>query len=164
MPNPLIETKGRVRQKVATLAKLAGIPLPKVAFTRKEVEQLLGVPIPWRRSMFTKKDTSYARAISPSSEHPAIVWVKLPISDSTLAHEVTHFITKLSHYSNSFAAKAVALKRGKVPSKAAWRTYEVRATTVETWHVIELTADAAKKSYHRGKLVKREQKAQARRL
>ena len=136
----IIETQGRARQKAFTLAKKAGVELKEVVFTRPQLIKALGYE-PGKR-YGTKKDTCYGRCWQTSR----VIWLRLPTSLSTIAHEVMHLVTTISHHANSFKNTETALARGYAPGQHKAHWFEVTVTTVAKYRVYELTAAAAKKN------------------
>ena len=135
----LIRTKGRARQKALTLAKKAGVEVKAVVFTRKELLEALGYD-PGKR-YGTKRDSCSGRCWQGAK----VIWLQLPVSLGTIAHEVTHLITTVSHNARGFEEKEIALSRGYSPAQHKAKWYEVTVTTVAKYRVYELTASQAKK-------------------
>jgi len=135
----IIKTKGRARQKTLTLARKAGVEVKAVVFTRKELIEALGYD-PGKR-YGTKRDNCSGRCWQTSK----VIWLRLPTYLSTIAHEVTHLVTTVSHNTRSFEEKEIALQRGYAPAQHKAKWYEVTVTTVAKYRVYELTASQAKK-------------------
>ena len=144
----IYKTKGRVRQRVATLARLAGLEKsPLVGFSRAELERLSpGCLEGSRTTTCSKRDTACGRGWRGRQ----LIWVSLPATDDTLAHEVNHLRTGTSHTTQAFNNAVVALTRGKDPRKAKPAWYEVTIVTKEVRRVWELSAYAAKQRYRTG--------------
>lgn len=135
----LIETQGRAKQKAFTLARKAGVELKGVVFTRPQLLNALGYD-PGKR-YGTKRDSCSARCWQQSK----IIWLSLPTSIRTIAHEITHLVTTVTHNARSFEEKEIALTRGYAPAQHKAKWYEVTVTTVAKYRVYELTAAQAKK-------------------
>ena len=135
----IIKTKGRARQKTMTLARKAGVEIKAVVFTRKELLEALGFD-PGKR-YGTKRDNCLGRCW----QNHGVIWLRLPVSLSTIAHEVTHLFTTISHNTRSFENKKIALQRGYAPAQHKAKWYEVTVTTIAKYRVYELTAWQAKK-------------------
>ena len=135
----LITTKGRARQKTMTLARKAGVEVKAVVFTRKELIEALGYEPNKRKG--TKRDNCAGRCWQTSK----VIWLSLPVSLSTIAHEVTHLVTTISHNTRSFENKEIALTRGYAPAQHKPKWYEVTITTIAKYRVYEMTAAQAKK-------------------
>lgn len=153
----LIKTKGRARQKTFTLAKKANVELKAVVFTRKELIKALGYE-PDRKYYGTKKD----RCVGRCWQDAKVIWLYLPASVNTIAHEVMHLVTRTSHYNSSFKNRTVVLARGKDIKKVKSNTYEVKVVTTRIYQVTELTANEAKKKYYRGNVIHKSEKITAR--
>ena len=142
MRTKMLKTKGRARQKTMTLARKAGVEVKAVVFTRKELLDALGYD-PGKR-YGTKQDTCSGRCWQTAK----VIWLRLPVSLSTIAHEVMHLVTTVNHNTRSFETKTIALQRGYAPAQHKAKWYEVTFTTVTKYRVFELTATAAKKHVH----------------
>ena len=144
----LIETKGRARQKAYTLAKKAGVEIKAVVFSKREAEKALGYKLRGRKC--TKNDNAIGRCFTDSK----VIWLDMPVSVETIAHEVMHLVTSTSHRKSSFNNRVVALRRGVDITKAKIEphSYEVTITDIRTYRVFELSAHYAKKNYLRGTL------------
>lgn len=135
----MIETKGRARQKTMTLARKAGVDVKAVVFSRKELLAALGYD-PGKR-YGTKRDNCIGRCFVTAK----VIWLRLPTSVSTIAHELTHLVTGVSHNTQAFDNKMVAVSRGLAPASHKPKWFEVTVTT--KYRVLELTASQAKKRY-----------------
>ncbi len=136
----LIATKGRARQKTMTLAKKAGAEVKAVVFTRPELLKAIGYD-PGKK-YGTKRDTCLGRCFQDSK----VIWLSLPVSVSTIAHEIMHLVTTTSHCTQSFENRALALSRGYAPAQHKPKWFEVIVTV--KYKVFELTANDAKKHYY----------------
>ena len=134
-----IATQGRARQKTMTLARRAGVEIKAVVFTRPQLLKALGYD-PGKR-YGTKRDASLGRCWQTSK----VIWLRLPVLVSTIAHEVTHLLTTISHNTRSFEEKEIALQHGYAPAQHKAKWYEVTVTTIAKYRVYELTAAQAKK-------------------
>jgi hypothetical protein len=141
----LIKTPGRARQKCIAFARKAGVSdkLKAVVFTRPQLIKALGYT-PDRKVYGTHRDKCLGRCWTDSG----IIWLDLPVSLNTIAHEVMHLVTSISHNSRSFENRTLALSRGLNPACAKPHYFEVSVTT--KYRVLELTASAAKKAYWNG--------------
>lgn len=139
----LIQTKGRARQKTFTLAKKAGIEVKAVVFTHKETEAAVGYKLSPR--ICSKKDNCFGRAFQSAK----IIWLQLPVSLDTIAHELAHLKTTTSHSQQSFTNLSVGIRRGLAHKKPQY--YTVSVTT--EYKVFEQTPALAKKNYHRGSMI-----------
>jgi len=163
----IYRTRGRIRQRVRTLAKLAGIEPPIVAFSRAEVLAHRPDMGDARRSMFTKRDDCYGRAchaipaIDNCPTHPALIWFSMPVADSTLAHEVNHLRTRTSHNTQTFDRQVAAMVRGKAPT-VKWHDYIVTVTVSTRYKVSAPSPAVAKQSYRRGEVLDTKQALTAR--
>ena len=101
----MIETKGRARQKTLTLARKAGVEVRAVVFSRKELLEALGYD-PGKR-YGTKRDFCNGRCWQTSK----VIWLQLPTTVSTIAHELAHLVTTVSHNTRAFNNKVVALSQ-----------------------------------------------------
>jgi len=122
-----------------TLARKAEVEVKAVVFTRPELIKALGYD-PGKR-YGTKRDTCDGRCWQSSK----VIWLRLPVSISTIAHEVTHLVTTINHHTRKFEEKENALQRGYAPTQAKPKWYEVTVTTIAKYRVYELTAAQAKK-------------------
>ena len=145
-------TKGAVRRRVKALARIAGLTeTPLIGFSRAELERLSpGCLMGHRKNLCTQRDDCWARAWHSRN----LIWVSLPTSDDTLAHEVNHLRTKASHNSALFNNQVVALSRGLDPRKAKPKLYDVTIVTKEVRRVFELSPSMAKKRANSGSLLR----------
>lgn len=139
----LIRTKGRAKQKTFTLAKKAKVELKAVVFTHEELVENLGFD-PGKR-YGTKRDPCLGRCWQDSK----VIWLSLPVTIQTIAHEIIHLVTRTSHHKPSFEAQTIALTRGYAPGEHKPKWFEVTITT--KYRVYELTANAAKKNYYKNR-------------
>ena len=148
----LYRTKGMVKRKVRSLARLAGLAeMPLVGFSRAELERLSpGCLDHSTKRLCTSRDRVLARAWHSRK----LIWVSLPATDDTLAHEVNHLRTRTAHTTVQFGNQVVALTRGMDPRRAKPRWYEVTIVTKEVRRVLELTPSAAKSRAHTGSLLR----------
>lgn len=135
----IIKTQGRARQKTMTLARKAGVEVKAVVFTRPQLIKSLGYD-PGKR-YGTKRDPCSGRCWQSSK----VIWLSLPVSIATIAHEITHLVTTISHNTRAFEAKEIALSRGYSPAQHKPKWYEVTVSTIAKYRVYELTATSAKK-------------------
>ena len=155
----LIKTKGRAKQKTLTLAKLAGVEIKDVVFTRPALIKALG-RIPDNKKYGMKRDNGLGRCFTSDK----VIWLSLPVSLDTIAHEVNHLRTKLSHSTQTFQNQVVALRRGKNPAKAKPQYYEVTITTIVKKRIYELSANDAKTHCSHGEITSRIETKTARKL
>ena len=123
------------------MAKKAGAELRAVVFTRQELLKVLGYD-PGKK-YGTKRDSYFGRCFQSEK----VIWLSLPVSISTIAHEVMHLVTRTNHGAKSFQTSVVCLSRGLAPASHKPKWFEVTVTT--KYRVFELTATAAKKGYFR---------------
>ena len=136
----LIQTQGRARQKTMTLSRTAGVEIKAVVFTRPQLIEALGRD-PGKR-YGTKRDNCNGRCWQSSK----VIWLRLPVSISTIEHEITHLVTTANHNTQSFKNKKIALQRGYAPAQYKSKWYEVTVTTIAKYRVYEQTAAQAKKN------------------
>lgn len=139
--NQIFRTPGRARQKTLSLARLAGVEIKAVVFTRPQLLKALGRDDGKRYG--TKRDNCLGRCWQDDK----VIWFSLPVSLSTIAHELAHLVTKGSHYTPAFNDKILALKRGLKPAEHLPKDYKVTVITTRTYRVRALTPNLAKKEY-----------------
>jgi hypothetical protein len=151
-----IVTQGRAKQKTMTMARKARVEVRAVVFTRPQLLKALGYD-PGKR-YGTKRDNCLGRCFQDNR----VIWLSLPTSLQTIAHEIMHLVTSVTHNNTSFKNRVITLSRGYAPAQHKPQWYEVTTTTVSKYSVLELTPAAAKKRF--GELISRETNSIARKI
>ncbi len=132
-------SRGPAERKAFELAELAKVELKKVYFSLKEAQKD-GLRV-------TPFDKNRARAgilLGFCWRGNKTIFLNLPTTIDTIAHEVNHLRTRTSHYSKSFRNQVYAMLHGKDP-KTKINTYRITIIRTETYEIDALTPAIAKK-------------------